>query len=227
MWASQLLTLNTSTSSASITFDFTNPTDRSGPTNYAGVSVVEIVMFNCPVRGIGTNNVKVSANSYIVDNIAVSESCEYLVRGCSESLLSQLLQPVTLSFNKVYSRLYVAEVTFRSSFAHQCSPVGPLTASVRSTTEQTSTIPSNQGSTSNKKAHPPVLASETSTLVFFSATTQDEQTTMYSSLLIIPLTTENTPNVVEYRNISVSTDYMPTKSIQGPSNSNIELEMLN
>ena len=28
MWASQLLTLNMSTSSASITFDFTNPTDR-------------------------------------------------------------------------------------------------------------------------------------------------------------------------------------------------------
>ena len=48
MWASQLLTLNTSTSSASITFDFTNPTDRNGPTNYTGVSVIEIVMFNCP-----------------------------------------------------------------------------------------------------------------------------------------------------------------------------------
>ena len=55
MWASQLLTLNTSTSSASITFDFTNPTDRIGPVGYyAGVSVIEVVMFNCPARGIVT-----------------------------------------------------------------------------------------------------------------------------------------------------------------------------
>ena len=55
MWASQLLTLNTSTSSASITFDFTNPTDRIGQVEYyAGVSVIEVVMFNCPATGIVT-----------------------------------------------------------------------------------------------------------------------------------------------------------------------------
>ena len=48
MWASQLLTLNTSTSSASITFSFTNPTDRNGRTIFAGVEVIEVVMFNCP-----------------------------------------------------------------------------------------------------------------------------------------------------------------------------------
>ena len=76
MWASQLLTLSTSTSSASITFDFSNPTDRNGPTNYAGVSVIEVVMFNCP-RGIGAGSIAVNVADNSVDNIAVSESCEY------------------------------------------------------------------------------------------------------------------------------------------------------
>ena len=89
MWASQLLTFNTSTSSASITFDFTNPTDRNGPTHYEGVSVIEVVMFNCPARGIGTNNVLFIANGNAFSSIAVSnESCDYLVRGCSRYISS-------------------------------------------------------------------------------------------------------------------------------------------
>ena len=42
MWTSQLLTLNTFTSSASITFDVTNLTDsRNGPTYFSGVEVIE------------------------------------------------------------------------------------------------------------------------------------------------------------------------------------------
>ena len=127
MWASQLLTLNTSTSSTSITFDFTNPTDRNGPTNYLGVSVIEVVMFNCPDRGIGTNNVRVSANDNLIDNIAVSDdSCDYLVRGCNSDM-SSLSQQITLSFSKIYPRLYIAEITFYSSNTRPCSPVGPLT----------------------------------------------------------------------------------------------------
>ena len=52
MWASKLLTLNTSTSSASIIFDFINPTERSGSTIYARVTVIEVVMFSCPLKGI-------------------------------------------------------------------------------------------------------------------------------------------------------------------------------
>ena len=40
MWSSQLLTLNTSTSSASTTFDSTNSTNsRNGQSNFAGVEV--------------------------------------------------------------------------------------------------------------------------------------------------------------------------------------------
>ena len=86
LWASQLLTLNTSTSSASITFDFTNPTDRNGLTNYAGVSVIEVVMFNCPARGIGAGSIAVNVPDNSFDNIAVSESCEYLHRAKQANL---------------------------------------------------------------------------------------------------------------------------------------------
>ena len=125
MWASQLLTLNTSTSSASITFDFTNPTDQNGPTAFAGVQVFEVVMVNCPGRGIGTNNVQVSANSNSFGNIAVSdESCDYLVRGCNAEI-SAFSQQITLSFNKRNARVYIAGITFYST-TRQCSPVGPL-----------------------------------------------------------------------------------------------------
>ena len=129
MWASQLLTLNTSTSSASITFDFTNPTDTNGPTNYEGVSVIEVMMFNCPANGIGTNNVQILANGNSFDNIALSSSsCDYLVRGCSETFISSLSQPITLSFSRIYARLYIAEITFYSSITHRCSsPVGTAT----------------------------------------------------------------------------------------------------
>ena len=164
MWASQLLTLNTSTSSASITFDFTNPTDRSGPVEvYTGVEVIEVVMFNCPARGIGTNNVQLLANDNEFGNIAVSdESCDYLVRVCNRDI-SSVSKQITLSFSKRYARLYIAEINFYSSSVHVCSPVGPLITSVEST-GKTSTSPSNQENSSNKPTHPSTFASETSEL---------------------------------------------------------------
>ena len=170
MWASQLLTLNTSTSSASITFDFTNPNDRSGPRNYAGVSVIEVVMFNCPARGIGTSNVQLLANGNLFGNIAVSdESCDYLVRGCNTGISSSS-QQITLSFSKRYARVCIAEITLYSSTTRLCFPVGPLTtASVISTSEQTSTSPSNEESSSDKQTQFSTLASETSEITFFSA----------------------------------------------------------
>ena len=212
MWASQLLTLNTSTSSASITFDFTNPTDRNGPTNYAGVEVIEVVMFNCPARGIGTNNVQFLANGNAFGNIAVSdESCEYLVRGCNRDISSPS-QQITLSFSKIYARLYIAEITFYSSTTRPCSSVGPLTtASVISTTEQISIPSSNQESSSDKLTHFSTLASETSEITFFSASVQDENT---NSSLILPPTSESVPTPTEYKS---------TTSIQGSLYSNVGL----
>ena len=42
IWASQLLTINTTANTAEITFDLTDTSD------YTGVGRVEVVMFNCP-----------------------------------------------------------------------------------------------------------------------------------------------------------------------------------
>ena len=131
MWASQLLTLNTSTSSASITFDFTNPTDRNGPTNYAGVSVIEVVMFNCPARGIGTGSIAVNVADNSFDNIAVSESCEYLVKACSNEV-STLARQVALNFMNQLPHIYLAEVIFYTT-SRPCSPIGAINVSVITT----------------------------------------------------------------------------------------------
>ena len=128
MWASQLLTLNTSISSASITFDFTNPTDRNGPTNYAGVSVIEVVMFNCPARGIGAGSIAVNVGDISFDNIVVSESCQYLVRACSNEV-STLTREVTLNFMNQLQHVYLADVTFYTT-SRPCSPIGPINTSV-------------------------------------------------------------------------------------------------
>ena len=175
MLASQLLTLYTSTSFASITFDFTNPTDTKGATYFAGVEVIEVVMLNCPARETGTNSVQVPAKGQVAKNIAVSESCDYLVRGCSTVVyLSPSTQSITSTFSKRYTRLYIAEITFHSSNLCQCSPVGPLNASIESTSGQTLTSSSNQESTSNKETHPPTIASQTSKLVTIMDTAKED-----------------------------------------------------
>ena len=197
MWASELLTLNTSTSSASITFDFTNPTDRNGPTNYAGVSVIEVVMFNCFARGTGTYHVQVTANGRIVDFIAVSESCDYLVRLCSVSFVYPSYKFITLSFQNIYSTyLYIAEITFYSSSSRQCSPVGPLNTSVVRTTRPT------------MKVSTP------------SISTQDEPTTTNSNVVTVLYTSDSSLADAKENNI---TEDISTKYVACSPYSNTEL----
>ena len=138
MWARQLLTFNTSVSKASITFNFTTATDNRGIENYVGVENVEVVIFNCPARGIGTNSIAIMAGGSLVDTIQLNEnstSCDYLVRGCVYEMLSTTSPIITLNFfNSVFQRLYVAEISFYSSRTRQCSPDGPITTSVITTT---------------------------------------------------------------------------------------------
>ena len=137
MWASQLLTLNTSTYSANITFDFTNPTDRNGPTNYAGISVIEVVMFNCPARGIGAGSIKVTDAGFAIGIFSVSDSCKSLVRACSDSLFSSA-NVITLNFNSPLHYVYLAEITLYSSSSRSCSPTGPIDTSIVTTPATTS-----------------------------------------------------------------------------------------
>ena len=133
MWARQLLTFNTSVSEASITFNFTTVRDNNGITTYPGVETIEVVMFNCPMRGIGTDNIAILADGSLTDTIPLNDnstSCDYLVRVCVDTTLSTTSPIITLNFNSVFHRLYIAEITFYSNMNRQCSPVGPLTTSV-------------------------------------------------------------------------------------------------
>ena len=138
MWARKLLTFNTSASDTIITFNFTTASDMNGKTDYTGVETIEVVMFNCPIRGIGPNII-VLADGNVVDTIEfrqTSTSCDYLVRACGDKTLSTTSQIISLYFSHVnfQQRLYVAEVTFYSNMNRQCSPDGPITTSIITTT---------------------------------------------------------------------------------------------
>ena len=60
MWASQLLTINTTANTAEITFDFTDTPD------YTGVERVEVVMFNCPEWGISVRAINLFSATYTI-----------------------------------------------------------------------------------------------------------------------------------------------------------------
>ena len=137
MWARQLLTFDTSVSSTSITFNFTTASDKSGVTTYTGVEIIEVVMFNCPTRGIEASNIAILTGVSLIDTIPLTDnstSCDYLVRVCVDATLSTTSQIITLNFSSTFQRLYVAEVTFYSSRTRLCSPVGPITTSVITST---------------------------------------------------------------------------------------------
>ena len=136
MWARQLLTFITSVSSASITFNFTVTKDINGITTYTGVETIEVVMFNCPMRGIGTSNIVILGDGIRIGNIQLNQnstSCNYLVRACVEMLYTTT-QHITLTFISEFQRIYIAEVTFYANKNRQCSPVGPITTPVATTT---------------------------------------------------------------------------------------------
>ncbi len=124
MWATQLLTLNTSTYS-NITFDFNTVFDANGNTTYTGVELIEIVMFNCPARGIGINITQVLGDNNVIGTINIQHSCNHLVRGCNMAL-STTARIITLVFEKSLVT-YIAEISFYSSSAGQCKmPIGKL-----------------------------------------------------------------------------------------------------
>ncbi len=106
MWATQLLTLNTSTSS-SITFNF------NGIANYVAVGTIEVVMFSCSMRGIGANSISIrsSDDSPIGTINDIPQSCEYLVRACISDGFTTTEPIFTLNFNNALQRVYLAEVT--------------------------------------------------------------------------------------------------------------------
>ena len=119
MWASQLLTINTTANTAEITFDFTATPD------YTGVGRVEVVMFNCPEWGISVRTISLfsatsisGSRTFLTSIFPTTTSCDSLVRVCIFLILSALFdQFLTLVFNlpSTSNWVHLAEVTFYAS----------------------------------------------------------------------------------------------------------------
>ena len=118
MWASQLLTLQSSSHVSSL-FNFTSTPD------YIGLSGrLEVVMFNCPEKGISASTIRVSTSSSFVAQKSIGiTSCDSLVRVCTPITTPQ--PAITLDFVTGFNSdmVYLAEVTFyAASSASTCPP---------------------------------------------------------------------------------------------------------
>ena len=107
MWASQLLTIQTTALSIDITVDLSTPT-------FTRVERVEVVMFNCPELGIGVQTVQAfEDNNALIQTANVDiMSCTSLVRVCLSiaTTIPILILRFTLSPGSEW--VHVAEVTF-------------------------------------------------------------------------------------------------------------------
>ena len=114
MWASQLLTLQTTQSLTNVTFDFT---DTPG---YDRVERVEVVMFNCPQWGIATTTITLEGatargqafNVFSSTSVSFLTSCESLVRVCLSADVSWPVIRLQFTLDQDSVWLHLAEVNF-------------------------------------------------------------------------------------------------------------------
>jgi hypothetical protein len=134
MWASQLLTFNvTVPSRRDIISDFTlDPT-------YVGVERIELVMFNCPEKGISVQIIEILASSSLSAGLSslgssnvVITSCDSLVRVCIPRRI--VLPVIYLRFNPTPGSTwaYLAEVEFYGS-SSTCQPDAIITTPTTTT----------------------------------------------------------------------------------------------
>ena len=107
MWASQLLTIQSTASSIDIIIDLNTPT-------FMRVERVEVVMFNCPQWGIGVQTIQALENNNALiqtANVGIT-SCTSLVRMCLSSRTT--IPVIILRFfpSPGSDWVYLAEVTF-------------------------------------------------------------------------------------------------------------------
>ena len=114
MWASQLLTINTTQSLTTVIFDFT---DTPG---YDRIEQVEVVMFNCPWWRIASTYIDLlgattrDQSFYVLYRVSVSSltSCDSLVRVCLSTIVSRPLIGLQFILDKNSDWVHLAEVTF-------------------------------------------------------------------------------------------------------------------
>ena len=184
MWASQLLTINTTANTVEITFDFTAIPD------YTGGGRVEVVMFNCPEWGISVTYISLfsatstSGSRAFVANISpTTTSCDFFVRVCISHNIGSNRPLLTLVFTppSTSNWMHLAEVTFYASG----STCPPDTIIIPPPTTPPPTTP------------PPPPPPPTASPITQSTTTEEEVTTIFSKLIkhYIILSYHNTCNI--------------------------------
>ncbi len=108
MWASQLLTIKTTTN---ITFDF-----QLTP-SYTGVERVEVLMFNCPEWGISVDSITLYGSTTTTPSILATispniTSCDSLVRVCISRSVSFTMLTLGFHLNPASTWVHLAEVSF-------------------------------------------------------------------------------------------------------------------
>ena len=117
MWASHLLTLQTTATRTPVVFNFADtPGGR-----------LEVVMFNCPEKGISVPTIRISTSVntlFIVDII----SCDSLVRVCTPITATHDQPSITLEFvtGATFDMVYLAEVTFYAASSALTCPPGTI-----------------------------------------------------------------------------------------------------
>ena len=151
MWASQLLTINTTANTAEVIFDFNTTPD------YTGVGRVEVVMFNCPEWGISARIIslfsatsRTGSRTFVTSISPTTTSCDSLVRVCISHTVNSTRPVLTLVFTppSTSNWVHLAEMNFSAS-GSTCSPdtiiTPPPTTSLSPTTS-----PSQEPTTTSK-----------------------------------------------------------------------------
>ncbi len=107
-WASQLLTIKTTTN---ITFDF-----QATP-NYTAIERVEVLMFNCPEWGISVDSITLygstTSSPLILATISPTiTSCYSLVRVCISGPVSFIMLTLGFQLSPASTWVHLAEVSF-------------------------------------------------------------------------------------------------------------------
>ena len=133
-WASQLLTIQTTSFTTDITFDF------SDTPNFVRVERVEVVMFNCPQWGIGVQTIHVLEDDNAQIQLANVDimSCTSLVRVCLSTITTIPVLTLRFFLHPSSDWVHLAEVTFWGNNP-SCPPDIVITAPpTDSTTVETS-----------------------------------------------------------------------------------------
>ena len=143
IWASQLLTLQRTSTRGTVLFDFI---DTAG---YVGLfGRLEVMMFNCPEKGISASTIRVSTSSpagsttRLMVVVIANTSCDSLVRVCTPIATTQ--PSITLEFfsSRASHMVYLAEVTFYAdTSASTCPPDTVVTTDGTTTTTPNTTTP--------------------------------------------------------------------------------------